>query len=491
LGCFKISIFDGVKEAVMKRVGIILLGCLLLNGEIDAKVTPEIEATIGQLEKFSEAFSAIAAEVTPGVVAVVNKKTRQVLARGRFNDPFLEQFFGAPLYRREQKQEQGLGSGVIVSEKGYVLTNNHVIAGADEIVVELADGRSFEAKLLGTDPQSDVAVLKIEGENLPVVKMGDSEDLKVGAWILAIGNPFGLRHTVTSGIVSAIGRGNLQLLDYEDFIQTDAAINPGNSGGAMVNMRGELIGINTAILSRSGGSQGVGFAVPINMVRNIMEQVIEHGKVVRGYLDVAVQDLTPGIAQALGIQSKQGALIQDVAAQGIAERAGLRRGDVIVSVNDRVVMDAEEFRTRIAQTPPGTDMRFEVVRKGKKQIVRVQLSGLDDQLARANLVDQRESALGIEVQELTPELARRAGYSIASGVVITDVNQGRATQYRGSYGLRRGDVVAMINDQAIASMDDYVEALVSLTDGDEVWLRIRREYRTSYRTFDVGYKLPE
>jgi serine protease Do len=219
--------------------------------------------------------------------------------------------------------------------------------------------------------------------------------------------------------------------------------------------------------------------------------VIEHGKVVRGYLDVAVQDLTPGIAQALGIQSKQGALIQDVAAQGIAERAGLRRGDVIVSVNDRVVMDAEEFRTRIAQTPPGTDMRFEVVRKGKKQIVRVQLSGLDDQLARANLVDQRESALGIEVQELTPELARRAGYSIASGVVITDVNQGRATQYRGSYGLRRGDVVAMINDQAIASMDDYVEALVSLTDGDEVWLRIRREYRTSYRTFDVGYKLPE
>jgi serine protease Do len=321
--------------------------------------------------------------------------------------------------------------------------------------------------------------------------MGDSEDLKVGAWILAIGNPFGLRHTVTSGIVSAIGRGNLQLLDYEDFIQTDAAINPGNSGGAMVNMRGELIGLNTAILSRSGGSQGVGFAVPINMVRNIMEQVIEHGKVVRGYLDVAVQDLTPGIAQALGIQSKQGALIQDVAAQGIAERAGLRRGDVIVSVNDRVVMDAEEFRTRIAQTPPGTDMRFEVVRKGKKQIVRVQLSGLDDQLARANLVDQRESALGIEVQELTPELARRAGYSIASGVVITDVNQGRATQYRGSYGLRRGDVVAMINDQAIASMDDYVEALVSLTDGDEVWLRIRREYRTSYRTFDVGYKLPE
>ena len=475
----------------MKNLNILLLVFGFAVGVADAKVTPELEATIGQLEKFSEAFSAIAAEVTPGVVAVVNKKNEQVWVRGRFSNPLFEQFFGAPLLRREQKQEQGLGSGVIVSAEGHVLTNNHVIAGADEILVELADGRSFEAKLLGTDPQSDVAVLKITGENLPVVKMGDSNNLKVGAWILAIGNPFGLRHTVTSGIVSAIGRGNLQLLDYEDFIQTDAAINPGNSGGAMVNMRGELIGINTAILSRSGGNQGVGFAVPINMVRNIMDQITAHGKVVRGYLDVAVQDVTPGIAQALGIERNQGALVQDVAAQGIAERAGLARGDVIVAVNDRMVAGAEEFRTRIAQTPPGTEVRLEVIRKRKRKTVRVTLSGLDDQMVRAKLVTRREGELGIEVQELTPELARRAGYSISSGVVITDVRQGRANQYRGSYGMRRGDLIMQINDQAIQNMDDYVEALVGLTEGDEVWLRIRREYRTSYRTFDVGFKLPE
>lgn len=475
----------------MKYWGIGVLGGLLLFGQVEAQKTPEVMATIGQLEKMSEAFSAIAADVTPGVVAVVNKKTSQVLVRGRFNDPLFEYFFGTPFYRREQKKEQGLGSGVIVSKDGYVLTNNHVIAGADEIVVELADGRSLEAKLLGTDPQSDVAVLKIQGDDLPVVQMGDSDDLKVGAWILAIGNPFGLRHTVTSGIISALGRGNLQLLDYEDFIQTDAAINPGNSGGAMVNMRGELIGINTAILSRSGGSQGVGFAVPINMVRNIMDQIIAHGKVVRGYLDVAVQDLTPGIAQALGIQNQQGAFVQDVATRGIAERAGLRRGDVVTAVNGRQINDAEEFRTRIAQTPPGTEIRLEVVRKGRTQTVRVKLSGLDDQMARADLVARRESALGLEVQELTPELARRAGYSISSGVVITDVHQGRATQYRGSYGLRRGDIIVMVNDQTIRGMDDYIEALVGLTEGDEVWLRIRREYRTSYRTFDVGFKLPE
>lgn len=475
----------------MKRLCFLVLGLLIGVGHVEAQKTPEVIATIGQLEKMSEAFSAIAADVTPGVVAVVNKKTSQVLVRGRYNDPLFEYFFGTPLYRREQKKEQGLGSGVIVSKDGYVLTNNHVIAGADEIVVELSDGRSLEAKLLGTDPQSDVAVLKIEGENLPVVKMGNSDVLKVGAWILAIGNPFGLRHTVTYGIVSALGRGNLQLLDYEDFIQTDAAINPGNSGGAMVNMRGELIGINTAILSRSGGSQGVGFAVPINMVRNIMDQIIANGKVIRGYLDVSVQDVTPGIAQALGIRNKQGAFIQDVAARGIAERAGLMRGDVVVSVNGRVVTGAEEFRTRIAQTPPGTEVKLEVVRKGRKQTVRVTLSGLDDQMARADLVARHESALGLEVQELTPELARRAGYSVSSGVIITDVRQGRATQYRGSYGLRRGDIIVSINDQAIQGMDDYIEALVSLTQGDEVWLRIRREYRTSYRTFDVGFKLPE
>jgi len=475
----------------MKRLCFLMLGLFIGVSQVDAQKTPEVMATIGQLEKMSEAFSAIAADVTPGVVAVVNKKTSQVLVRGRYNDPLFEYFFGTPLYRREQKKEQGLGSGVIVSKDGYVLTNNHVIAGADEIVVELADGRSLEAKLLGTDPQSDVAVLKIEGENLPVVKMGNSDVLKVGAWILAIGNPFGLRHTVTYGIVSALGRGNLQLLDYEDFIQTDAAINPGNSGGAMVNMRGELIGINTAILSRSGGSQGVGFAVPINMVRNIMDQIIANGKVIRGYLDVAVQDVTPGIAQALGIRKNQGAFIQDVAARGIAERAGLQRGDVVVSVNDRAVIGAEEFRTRIAQTPPGTEVKLEVIRKGRKQTVRVKLSGLDDQMARADLVARHESALGLEVQELTPELARRAGYSVSSGVIITDVRQGRATQYRGSYGLRRGDIIVSINDQAIQGMDDYVESLVGLTQGDEVWLRIRREYRTSYRTFDVGFKLPE
>ena len=455
---------------------------------VGAKADPEIQATLRQLEKFSEAFAAIAADVTPAVVAIVNKRNVLVGVRGPFNDPFLDQFFGIPhQYRREQRQ-QSMGSGVIVSNDGYILTNNHVIAGADEILVDLADGRSFEAHVVGTDPQSDVAVLKIAGKDLPVVSMGNSDALKVGAWVLAIGNPFGLRHTVTSGIVSAIGRGNLQLLDYEDFIQTDAAINPGNSGGAMVNMRGELIGINTAIFSRSGGNQGIGFAVPINMARSIMEQIIAHGGVTRGYLDVAVQDLSPGLVQALGLTSRQGALVQEVADD--AEKAGLQQGDVIVAINGRAISNAEEFRTRIAQTRPGSTVDIDVMRKGQRQTIRVPLIGLNDRMARANLVTRREAALGIEVQELTPALARRLGYEVQTGVIITNVRAGSPAS-QGRYRLQAGDVIMVINDQPIGSLDDYLNSLASLKEGHEVWLRIRREYQRHYRTFDIGLRLPK
>ena len=274
--------------------------------QVEAKMDPESQATIAQMEKFSAAFAAVASEVNPGVVAVIKRRDVVVGVRRSTGNPFFDHFFGGGLqYRREQRQ-QSLGSGVIVSRDGYVLTNNHVIAEADAIEVELGDGRTFDATLVGTDPQSDVAVLKIDGRDLPALEMGDSDKLKVGSWVLAIGNPYGLRHTVTYGIVSAIGRGNLDIVDYEDFIQTDAAINPGNSGGAMVNLRGELVGLNTAILSRSGGSQGIGLAVPINMARNIMQQIIEAGEVKRGYLDVVVSRSDAGAFRSTGIICESG-----------------------------------------------------------------------------------------------------------------------------------------------------------------------------------------
>ena len=341
----------------------------LMVSQVEATIDPEHRATLAQMEKFSEAFAAVASEVNPSVVAIVNKRDVVVGVRRSTGDPFFDHFFGGRLHYRRERREQSLGSGVLVSRDGYILTNDHVIARADAIEVELGDGRTLDAALVGTDPQSDVAVLKIDGRDLPAVEMGDSDKLKVGSWVLAIGNPYGLRHTVTYGIVSAIGRGNLDLLDYEDFIQTDAAINPGNSGGAMVNLRGELVGINTAILSRSGGNQGIGLAVPINMARSIMQQIIAHGTVKRGYLDVAVQDLGEELSEALGLDVKRGALIGEVGAS--AERSGLQPGDVVVGLNDREIANADEFLTRIARTPPGVEVTIEVVRNGQREKLRV------------------------------------------------------------------------------------------------------------------------
>lgn len=455
---------------------------------VEARIDPDVQETIAQMEKFSEAFSAVAAEVNPGVVAIVNKQDVLVGVRGSTGDPFLDRFLGGRMQYRKERRQQGLGSGVIVSRDGYILTNNHVIAKADAIEVELGDGRKYDATLVGTDPQSDVAVLKIDGRDLPALKMGDSDKLKVGGWLLAIGNPFGLRHTVTYGIISAIGRGNLDLLDYEDFIQTDAAINPGNSGGAMVNLRGELVGINTAILSRSGGNQGIGLAVPINMARNVMDQIIDHGEVTRGYLDIAVQDVTQGLADAMGLTVNQGALVHEVSKGGVAELAGLKPGDVIVGLDNRPIATADEFETRIARTRPGTEVRIKVVRKGNEQTIGVGLSGFNDHRARADLATRRQTALGLEVQEMTPAIARQLGYDAQSGILITDVRSGSPGF---EAGLREGDVIRQINRQPISTLEAYGDVLAELEAGDEVGLVIRRETRRYYRNYYVVLRMPK
>lgn len=460
---------------------ILIVGFMVL--QVEAKIDLEQQATIAQMEKFSEAFAAVASEVNPGVVAVINKKDRLVRVRGATGDPFFDHFFGGGQYRKEPRQ-QGLGSGVIVSRDGYILTNHHVIAGADEIEVELDDGRTFDATLVGRDPQSDIAVLKIDGRDLPALKMGDSDKLKVGSWVLAIGNPYGLRHTVTYGIVSAIGRGNLDILDYEDFIQTDAAINPGNSGGAMVNLRGELVGLNTAILSRSGGSQGIGLAVPINMARNIMHQILEDGEVKRGYLDVVVQDLTPGLSEALGISVNRGALIQEVGK--FAEQTGLQPSDVIVGLNNREISNADEFLTRIARTPPGAQVTIEVIRNRENRKLLVTVDAFDP--FRGLKEAERQLALGLNVQEMTPAIARQFGYNAQWGMLITDV---RAESAADAAGLRRGDVIRQINRRPMRSMGDYEDVLAELKPGDEVGLIIRRETRRQYANFYAVLKVPK
>ena len=316
-------------------------------------ISPESVKTLSGL---SEALADVADAVRP---AVVNISTTSVVNMedspygDMFNDPFFRHFFGDghPGMKRKYKSS-ALGSGVIVNENGFILTNNHVVKGADEIKVILYDKREFKGKVVGTDPRTDLSVVKIEATNLPTLTLGDSSTLKTGDVVLAIGNPFGLNQTITMGIVSAVGRSNIGLADFEDFIQTDAAINPGNSGGALVNGRGELVGINTAIFSTSGGYMGIGFAIPSDMAKSVMDSIIKHGKVIRGWLGVSIQNLTPDLAKSLGIKETEGALIAGVENSSPADKAGLKRGDLITEMNGKKITDATTLRNVVASMAP-------------------------------------------------------------------------------------------------------------------------------------------
>ncbi len=302
--------------------------------------------------------------------AVVNIYTRKVVTERPhplFNDPFFRRFFGDSFAVPRQRLESSLGSGVIISERGYILTNNHVVEGADEIEVALRDGRTTRARIVGTDPDTDLAVLQVDLSPLPAITLGDSEALRVGDVVLAIGNPFGVGQTVTSGIVSATGRTQLGINTFENFIQTDAAINPGNSGGALVTADGRLVGINTAIFSRSGGSQGIGFAIPVSLARDVMTQIIEHGKVVRGWLGVAIQDLTPPLAESFGLEPGTGVVVTQVLAGGPADAAGLLPGDVITAVGGEPVDGVHKALELIARARPGTTIELEGLRQGRRQ----------------------------------------------------------------------------------------------------------------------------
>ncbi|UCE89640.1 MAG: Do family serine endopeptidase [Pseudomonadota bacterium] len=312
--------------------------------------------------------ASYAATVEAAAPAVVNIYTRKVVterAHPLLQDPFFRHFFGDELGAPRQRLESSLGSGVIVSAQGYIITNNHVIEGADEIQIALRDGRSAQASIVGTDPESDLAVLRVELDKLPAITLGHSNQVRVGDVVLAIGNPFGVGQTVTSGIVSATGRDTLGLSTFENFIQTDAAINPGNSGGALVNVQGHLVGVNTAIFSRSGGSQGIGFAIPVSIAKDVMQQIIEHGKVIRGWLGVAIQELTDELAESFGLKSADGVLVSNVFRGGPADTAGIAPGDVITHINDTVVNDVGDALNLISQAKPGDQIRVEGVRRGE------------------------------------------------------------------------------------------------------------------------------
>jgi len=380
-----------------------------------------------------------------------------------------------------------MGSGVIIKDDGTILTNNHVISEANEIKITLSDKRTFSAKLIGTDPKTDVAVIKIDKKvnDLKPAILGDSDKLEVGEWVLAIGNPFGLKSTVTSGIISFEGRGNVGVADFEDFIQTDAAINPGNSGGALVNLSGEVIGINTAIASKTGGYMGIGFAIPINMAKKVMDALITKGKVTRGYLGVRIQDMTEEFAKNLKLEStSKGIVVGDVIKDSPAARAGLKPYDVIMKLNGQDVDDINHFRNTIAITPPNTEVALIIWRDGSNMDIKVRLAELKGE-ETDKVTDQEEEAkdLGFKVKEITPDIAKQLNIdSSTKGCVVIDVQMGSSAM---EAGLRKGDIIKEINRQRIKSLADFKNVTGKLKKGDSILLQVQREEGTLLIGFTI------
>ncbi len=440
-----------------------------------------------------QGFARVAHAVTPAVVNI----TRSWGARPRDAREFRdrkEDFFRFPRSphgpmdpRLEPREPRGggMGSGVIVSPDGYIVTNNHVVQGASELMVTLPDKREFEAKVIGTDPKTDLAVIKVDARDLPYVRWGDSLKVQVGDYVLAIGNPFGLNSTVTLGIVSALGRGRMGITQYEDFIQTDAAINPGNSGGALVNVRGELIGINTAIVSRTGGYQGVGFAVPVTMAKPIYESLRETGRVVRGYLGVGIQDVTQDLAELFSLEESKGVLVSDVAEESPAGRGGLKRGDVIVGYREMPVEDAVSLQQMVTRTPIGTEAPIKVVRDGREKNLTVKIGEHPDamKVARAEHQGSTSALAGVLVREVETQIGRDLGLNRKTrGVVVTSVLPGSGADRA---GLSRGDVIREINRQPITSLQDYEQLIAGLEEDQRVLLLINRRGASLFLTVKV------
>ncbi len=468
-------------------VGLVLSSHLGIMSTVPAK-SQISSKSVDILTQLSDAQSEVAAVATPSVVNISTMrviKSREEAPFDLFDDPFFRRFFGDqfphPNVPKEHK-EQSLGSGVIVSDDGYIVTNNHVIEKAQEITVLLSNKKDYTAKLIGADPKTDIAVIKIDARGLPALPWGDSNKLKVGEIVFAIGNPFGLNQTVTMGIISAVGRANVGIADYEDFIQTDAAINPGNSGGAMINARGELIGINTAILSRTGGYQGIGFAVPSSMARQVIDSLVKYKKVVRGWLGVSIQEVTSDLAEEFSVKDLKGALVSGVMKGSPAEKAGIKQGDVILQFNGKTIEDTGHLRNMVSQTPVGSRVKVAILRQKKELEMEVVIAELPKKMAETSAGEgdsgdarEEESAVlsGMTVRELTPELARGFGLEEGEkGVVVIKVETGSRLY---EAGIRPGDLILQINQKNVSTLEDYKKIASKIKAKERTLLLIRRK----------------
>jgi Do/DeqQ family serine protease len=436
------------------------------------------------LNMMSNSLAAVA-EVTKPSVVNVSTTTMVNIEESPFgeffNDPLLRKFFGDQFDHpgpRKQHKSSALGSGVIVSADGYILTNYHVIKGAQEIKVILYDGREFTGKVIGDDPPTDIAVLKIDATDLPAIKIGDSKKLKAGDVVLAIGNPFGLNQTITMGIVSAVGRANVGISSYEDFIQTDAAINPGNSGGALVNANGELVGINTAIFSTSGGYMGIGFAIPSDMANTVSQSILKHGRVIRGWLGLTVQNLTPELAKSFKIKEEKGALVTDVTKNSPAEAAGFKRGDLIVKFGEKPVENSLSLRNMVVETPPGKTVAVQVIRGDKEFTLGVTLRELVEQ-KEIEKTEYDNVLKGVHVEELTPDI--RANLNIPAdvrGVVVAEITEDSPA----AEVLMKNDVIQEINRKPVSNLRDYENIASRIGPSDTALLLLYRSGGYAYVT---------
>ncbi len=458
--------------------GLVLSSTLGINTNGYSQEYKVPDKAVQTLTQVSDAMADLAAAVKPSIVNIstVSVVKTKGFQNPFFNDPFFKQFFGNQLQQPREQKQMSLGSGVIVDPNGIILTNNHVVKGAQKITVTI-NQNTYKGKVIGSDAKTDLAVVKIQATGLPAIRWGDSDKLRAGDTVLAIGSPFGLTQTVTSGIVSAVGRANVGIAAYEDFIQTDAAINPGNSGGALVNAKGELVGINTAIFSTTGGYEGIGFAIPSDMAKVVMNELIKTGRVIRGWLGVWIQPVNTELQKQFGLKSKQGALVSDFVEGSPAQKAGMERGDFIVKYNGKKVTDPNHLRNMVANTAPGAAVPITVIRAGKQVTLTVKILEQPRETAKAETPALQNALSGVDVQDITPSLRNELSLPArVKGVVVSRV----AEESPANGVLSAGDVIMEIDHVKIKNVKDYLSEAGKIRKGQSVLLLVWRHGTVFY-----------